>query len=79
MNDGHAHRHSKPSHHVGTCDAACRRSHRAHPHLYRFGQAGVRSAEFTARYGKKAGHYVYGATVGKMKRKRERERRRKVR
>jgi len=40
-------------------------------HLYRNGAAKYEKREFEKRYGKKKGDYVYGATVGKVKRERE--------
>lgn len=44
---------------------------RAHGrHLYRNGAEPREMREFEERYGKKKGDYVYGATVGKVKRER---------
>ncbi len=43
---------------------------RQHRHLYRDGAEPRAKREFEARYGKKKGDYVYGATVGKVKRER---------
>lgn len=42
-------------------------------HLYREGAKYKEEKEFEKRYGKKKGKYVYGATVGKVKREREGE------
>lgn len=83
----HAEAHSRPDHHVGPCSAACRagrvkHGHRDLPrgsrdppgaaeHLYRGeGTEAREKREFRARYGSR-GDYVYGATVGKVKRERE--------
>jgi hypothetical protein len=63
--------HSDPTHHIGACDAACRAGRRPHAHeahLYRGPGSGRARAEFEARYGKRKGAYVYGATVGKVRR-----------
>ena len=43
---------------------------RRRKHLYREGAEPKMKREFEARYGKKKGDYVYGATVGKVKRER---------
>lgn len=40
-------------------------------HLYRDGAEGKEKKKFEERYGKRKGDYVYGATVGKVKRERE--------
>lgn len=52
---------------------------RRNPHLYRGGAKGARKRQFERRYGKKKGDYVYGATVGKVKREREAKRARERR
>ena len=46
-----------------------RRKHK-NGHLYRFGAEGSEKRSFEHRYGKNKGAYVYGATVGKVKRER---------
>lgn len=40
-------------------------------HLYRYGAKAGELHAFEHRYGKERGKYVYGATVGKLKRVRE--------
>jgi hypothetical protein len=44
-------------------------------HLYRNGAKKNELREFQKEYGKKKGEYVYGATVGKVKRERQAKRR----
>lgn len=39
--------------------------------LYRHGAKGARTRQFINRYGPEKGRYVYGATVGKVKRQRQ--------
>jgi len=39
-------------------------------HLYRYGAKKEKEREFEKRYGKKRGDYIYGATVGKVRRER---------
>lgn len=77
----HQHAHTEPSHHVGPCGPGCRLGLRKHghrisgEHLYR-GRGSIRARrEFKARYGKRAA-YVYGATVGKVRREQRAARRR---
>jgi hypothetical protein len=45
-------------------------------HLYRNGAKSRELSEFEKRYGTKKGKYVYGATVGKVRRERLAKRRR---
>ena len=45
-------------------------------HLYRNGEKYREKKKFEERYGKKKGDYIYGATVGKVRRERMRKRRR---
>ena len=47
--------------------------HKQGEHLYKYGAKNKEEKEFEDRYGKKKGKYVYGATVGKVKRERERK------
>ncbi len=68
----HRHAHPDPSHHIGPCTAADRAGqashvHREGRHIYDGKSSRYAKADFTRRYGKKGG-YVYGATLGKMKR-----------
>ena len=44
-------------------------------HLYRYGASKTQRKVFEGEYGKKKGDYVYGATVGKVKREREAKKR----
>lgn len=44
-------------------------------HLYRDGAKSSEERKFEKKYGKKKGKYIYGATVGKVKREREVKRR----
>lgn len=46
------------------------RHSRSGGHLYTHGAKGREERKFEQRYGKKKGDYVYGATVGKVKRER---------
>ena len=39
-------------------------------HLYRYGAKKEKEREFERRYGTKRGNYIYGATVGKVRRER---------
>jgi len=39
-------------------------------HLYQYGAKKEKEREFERRYGKKRGDYIYGATVGKVRRER---------
>ena len=39
-------------------------------HLYKYGAKKEKEREFEERYGKKRGDYIYGATVGKVRRER---------
>jgi len=43
---------------------------RKRKHLYKYGNAKPEKLIFERRYGRKKGAYVYGATVGKVKRER---------
>ena len=43
--------------------------------LYKYGASKTQRKVFEGEYGKKKGDYVYGATVGKIKREREAKRR----
>lgn len=45
-------------------------------HLYKEGANIQEEKVFEKRYGKKKGKYVYGATVGKVKRERQKNKRR---
>ncbi len=49
---------------------------RKEKHLYRKGAEARERRKFEKEYGKKKGDYVYGATVGKVKREREAKKRR---
>ena len=69
----HRHSHTDPSHHIGPCtsnDRAGRSSHvhREGRHIYDGPSSRGAKADFTRRYGKRKGAYVYGATIGKIKR-----------
>ena len=44
-------------------------------HLYRYGASKTQRKVFESEYGKNKGDYVYGATVGKVKRERETKKR----
>ena len=52
------------------------RKHTHKKHLYRHGAKGSELRSFEHRYGRKKGKYVYGATVGKVRRERRRKHRR---
>lgn len=65
--------HSDPSHHIGPCSPPCRAGriphyHRDGRHLYSGAGASRAKADFERRYGKRKGDYVYGATIGKVRR-----------
>ena len=46
-------------------------------HLYREGAEKKEKKEFEEKYGKKKGDYIYGATVGKVKKEREEKKKKK--
>lgn len=46
---------------------------RRRKHLYRNGAKGPMERKFEREYGTEKGKYIYGATVGKVKREREQE------
>lgn len=77
----HAHGHGR-GHHGGSCGPSCRSGmvshHHRSSHLYRgSGTRGRERRAFERRYGKRKGDYVYGATVGKVRRERMARRRRR--